>query len=217
MKRLAILALFLGMAPTAIGEVSVRVCLADGNTPLEAADPNIPFVYPEIMVRTKLTIIVSSDANDYWVGDLFIAGQDRGYGVLTSAFSFPPAGKEAFLYPLEDGFYQGFCFETDDPPDVGDWFIADYRATNIGDCNVGLYEWFSFDPKCELSFSHVHTRDFNNDAKVDFADFSVIASYWEAVDCQEPDLCEGADLDTDGDVDVDDLMLFTDYWLERTE
>ncbi|MHC4736714.1 MAG: hypothetical protein ACYTDW_20005, partial [Planctomycetota bacterium] len=60
MKGLTLLAIFLGMASVAAGKVSTRVCLADGNTPFPPVDSNFPHVYPDIMVGTRLTIIVSS-------------------------------------------------------------------------------------------------------------------------------------------------------------
>ena len=61
MKNLVIVILTLVFSSIAAGEVSTRVCLSDANTPLELADPNIPFVYRDIMVGTKLTIIVDSN------------------------------------------------------------------------------------------------------------------------------------------------------------
>jgi len=102
---------------------------------------------------------------------------------------------------------------------AGDWFIIDYTATSVGDCNVGYYDHSisGIDPNYYLEFSHVRTRDFNNDTKVDFIDFAVLASYWQATVCSDPNWCEGVDLDIDGNVDANDLALFVDYWLERTE
>jgi hypothetical protein len=210
--------LSLGVVSIAAGEVSVTVYLSDGNTPLALVDPNIPHVYRDIMVETKLTIIISSDTNDYWIGDLFITGENRYYGVLTAASSLPAAGEGAFLYPWEDDFYQGFCFETDAINAVpGNWFIIDYNAIAVGDCNVGFYEWFASEPTYEISFSHVRTRDFNKDTIVDFHDFAILASYWQETNCNIIDWCDGTDLDINGSVDVNDLMLFCQYWLERTE
>lgn len=216
MKKLLALVLFLCMICVAAGKVSTQVFLPDG-TLLPPVDSNFPHVYRDIMVGTRLMIIIDSNVAEEWVGDLFIAGEDRNRGLLSGASSLPAAGDIAFVDPWEDDLFQGFSFGTDDPPAVGDWFIADYNATDIGDCNVGLYEWFAFEPTYELSFSHVRTRDFDKDTKVDFADFAVLASYWQAADCNDPNWCEGTDLDTDRNVDFNDVMLFTDYWLERTE
>lgn len=236
MKSLAILALVFSVAPTATAEVSVRVCLADGNTPLEPADPNMPFVYPEIMVGTRLTIIVSSDTNECWTGSLVIADANMDYGVLSARdFNDVPghwrdwegsrtkaAGNEARVWDFEVAGIDGFDLLTGSTGvKAGDWFVIDYTATNVGACNVGFY---NFDESlmdvvliCYLTFSHVLTRDLNIDTKVDFADFAVFASPWQETSCNDPPWCEGADLNTDGAVDSTDLVLFADYWLEMTE
>ena len=232
MKTLTILALFLGMTSMAMGEVSTRVCLADSNTPLELADPNIPFVYQDFMVGTKLTIIVDSNIAEYWDGGLFITGIDRNCGVLSArdyndttldweGSRFEAAGEMAHVYDCQDVDRSGFDLYSRINTAAGDWFIIDYTATNVGKCNVGFYDYFEpagMDfPLYELTFSHVRTRDFNNDTSVDFADFAVLASHWQETGCSDPNWCEGTDLDTDGNVDCNDLTLFVDYWLKRTE
>ncbi len=221
MKRIMLLLLFLCMASVAVGEVSTRVYLADGNTPLE---------YQDIMVGTKLTIIVSSDANGLWNGGLFIKDPYRDYGVLSGrdyndttldweGSRFEAAGDGARVKDLQDDVMSGFDFYGDSDAVVGDWFIIDYNATNIGDCNVGFYDYSVSwdDPIYNIEFTHVRTRDFNGDTKVNFIDFAVLASHWQVTDCGNPDWCEGTDLDTDGNVDANDLMLFADYWLEKTQ
>ena len=236
MKRLILLVLFLGMASVAVGEVSVRVCLADGNTPFLPIDPNFPHIYPDIMVGTKLTIIVDSNIAEYWSGDLAVADANMDYGLLSGrdyndtthdweGSPFPAAGVEASVCtwqqggggdPDIDGFtlYTGFTGR-----EVGDWFIIDYTATNVGTCNVGFYDHSISDevPIYYLSFSHVRTRDFYNDNIVDFTDFAILASSWRVVDHNDPNWCEEADLDIDDDVDLNDLRLFVEYWLEKTE
>jgi len=232
MKKLTILALFLGMTSMAMGEVSTRVCLADGNTPLELADPNIPFVYRDIMVGTRLTIIVDSNVAEDWSGGLFISVTDIDYAVLSGrdfnditldweGSFFDAAGERAHVYDCQDVARSGFDLYGRRNTLAGDWFIIDYIATNVGKCNVGFYDYFEpagMDfPLYELTFSHVPTRDFNNDAKVDFADFTVLASHWQETSCSDPSWCEGADLNADGNIDRNDLTLFVDYWLESTE
>jgi len=230
MQKTVLLFLFLGIASVASGSVMTTVYRADGNTPLEPIEVNRPIIkYPDIMVGTKLMIIVSSDVNDnYWPCDLGISGEDRDYGIL-SARDFnestgyydgsllEAAGDEAFVYFWHDDYLEidGFSFTGEG--DAGDWFIIDYNAIAIGNSKVGFYEWFSFDPAYELSFSHVRTRDFNKDTKVDFADFAALALYWQETNCGDTDDCEGTDIDIDGKVDVNDLILFTDFWLDRIE
>jgi len=232
MKTLTILALFLGMASTAMGEVSTRVCLADSNTPLELADPNILFVYQDIMVETKLTIIVDSNIAEYWDGGLFITGIDRNFGVLSArdynettldweGSRFEAVGVGARVYDWQDDIRSGFDLYGHKSAVAGDWFIIEYTATSVGSCNVGFYDYgvpsgMDF-PVYDLAFAHLRTRDFNNDAKVDFDDFAVLAFHWQETGCSDPNWCEGTDLDTDSNVDCNDLTLFVDYWLKRTE
>ncbi|HPS55648.1 MAG TPA: hypothetical protein PLP05_08620 [Sedimentisphaerales bacterium] len=72
-------------------------------------------------------------------------------------------------------------------------------------------------PTYNIEFTHVPTRDFDGNTKVDFSDFALFASQWNRSDCQDPNYCYGADIDTNGTVDVNDLMLFTEYWLKNTK
>ncbi len=222
MKKLILLTLLFGMTSTAFGEVSAEVYLADGNTPLE---------YQDIMVGTKLTIIVDSDVAEDWSGSLVIEDANRNYGELSGrgydGFSYADSCREAaglgaavwdWEAPGIDGFdlYTGFAnIAVDDY-----WFIIDYNATNVGDCNVGFYKHnppFDSELLYYLEFSHVRTRNFNNDTKVDFGDFAILASYWQYPTCGDSNDCQGSDLDINGTVDANDVMLFTDYWLEKTE
>jgi hypothetical protein len=230
MKNLITVVILLAFSSIAVGEISTRVCLADANTPLELADPNIPFVYRDIMVGTKLTIIVDSNFAGYWVGGLYIGSTDRDYGVLSArdyndithdweGSHFEVAGDKAKVQYVQDVVNSGFELSTDRNAVAGDWFILDYNATNIGVCKVDFYDYSIswYDPIYSHVFSHVRTRDFNQNTKVDFADLALLALYWLQTGCSDPDWCAGTDLNTDGIVDHDDLMLFADYWLERIE
>lgn len=234
MKNKFYFLILLCMASGASAELSTRVCLADGNTPLELADPNIPFVYRDIMVGTRLTIIVDSNAGGEhsfsWGCDLAIEGEYMDYGLLSArdyndttydwqGSLLEAAGPLSNIYEWEELGIHGFSLQYHISSVPGDWFIIDYTATNAGVCEVGFYD-------CDVSwhypvyyhvFSHVPTRDFNNDTKVDFADFAVLASHWQETGCSDPNWCEGTDLDADGNVDINDLVLFTNYWLEKTE
>jgi len=218
------------MASAASAELSTRVCLADANTPLELADPNVPFIYRDIMVGTKLTIIV--DSNDYgeWGSDLAIEGEYCDYGLLSArdynditidwqGSHLEAAGLRARVREWVDPGIQGFLLEGHSSAVPGDWFIIDYNATNAGVCEVGFYDHsVSWDyPVYYHVFSNVPTRDFNKDTKVDLADFAVLSSHWQETGCSDPNRCEGSDLDADGNVDINDLTLFVDYWLEKTE
>jgi hypothetical protein len=233
---LLVLTLTLGVVSIAAGEISVTVYLPDGNTPLAIVDPNIPHVYRDVMVGTNLIIVVSSDTNEPWGqdvnegGSLAIEEEYWPYGVLSargpqvggewgdwSGSHLPAAGTPAAVY---DWYPVGFDLYTGSHDiEAGNWFVIDYNATDIGNCNVGFYDHrISWDePVYYLCFFNVRTRDFNNDTIVDFHDYTILASYWQETDCNAPDWCDGTDLDTDGSVDANDLMLFCEFWLERTK
>lgn len=213
MRKVILVAVLLAMASSARGAIITRVCLADSNTPLE---------YQEIMVGTKLTIIVESNEPQYWEGSVALLGDDVNMAVLPFVTPLEAAGLSAAAYLNEfqgariwDLFTNQF---PDDPPLAGKWFIAGYTATVVGNCNVSFFDGIDYDPPYEptyiIPFIHVPTRDFDGSTVVDFNDFAVLASFWQQANCGD---CGGADLSDDNDVDFEDLMLFTEYWLERTE
>lgn len=227
---LLVLTLTFSVIPMVRGEISTTVFLADGNTPLEIVDPNIPHVYRDIMVGTKLKIIISSDTNEYWEGgSLGIEDVNLRYGLSAigpeisddwSGSHLPAAGYPAKVFDVEYPAYGFDLYVGPHDRQAGDWFIIDYNAINIGDCNVGFYDYGEgyYDvPFYYLCFSQVRTRDFSNDTIVNLADFAIFASHWLAANCTDPNWCDGTDLDTDGNVDANDLMLFCEFWLERTK
>lgn len=223
--------LIFSIVSVATGEVTTKVCLSDGNTPFPPADINLPYIiYPDIMVGTKLTIIVDSNLSGYWFGgalgvediDMYfdvghLEGRDCDSNGCAGSI-LPAAGPYSEVFPTVVPTI-GFLFYPRDEPNAGDWFIFDYNSTGMGDCNIGFYDLDINEtkPVHTLMFHHVRTRDFNGDTTVDFIDFASLALYWQVAECDEPDWCQGTDLDTDGGVDMNDLMLFCEYWLERTE
>jgi len=232
MKKLMFLVPFLCMVPAVAGKVSTRVGSADGNTPFVPVDSNLPITrYPDIMVGTKLTIIVDSNVAEYWSGSLAIEDANMDYGTLScrdcndtildcDGSRSSAAGETAQVLLWQNAGVRGYDLYTDSKNIMpGDWFAIDYIATSMGICNVGFYDhsvdWF--EPIYYLAFSHVPTRDFDGDKIVDFGDCAIFALHWRTPFCDGPDWCEGTDLDRDHDVDFGDLTLFTDYWLERTE
>jgi len=233
LRDVIVFVLLVCVAPVATGEVSTRVCVADGDGLLLPVDFNLPIIeYPKIMVGTRLTIIVYSNVAEQWGGGLFITDPNREYGVLSGrgyneatgdweGSHLEAAGTEALVYDWEDDIQSGFDLYGDRTAVAGDWFVIDYTAANVGNCVVGFYDYggpggMDF-PERYLSFHHVPTRDFDNDTKVNFVDFAVFASHWFEIGCMEPDWCEGTDLDRDKDVDAHDIALFADYWLETTD
>jgi len=227
MKKLIPFILMLAITPAVCAQVSTKVCLADGNTPLELADPNVPFVYRPIMVGTHLTIIISSDVDGPWEnGELSLWDANQNYGFLPGSSQLPAAGDMAMVWYFQE--YEevngqvhdanGFRFSAGDDAIVGDWFSTDYNAINVGFCSVIFYDrTVNWDiPLYEMSFTHVRTRDFNDDGIVNFKDLALLGSNWQRTDCLEPDNCSGTDLDADGYVDMSDLKQFAEYWLETT-
>ena len=233
MKKLLTLILALAIVPIAEGQVSLKVYEADETTPFDCDE--------DIMVGTKHTLIVSSDSNDYWSGGLFIAGQDRALGTLAgrgydpntrdwTSSHYEDAGDLAKVTAWKDSSIWGFDLYTfypsypvdgnseDNSTVPGDWFIIDYYADEVGECNVGFYDYsISWDdPNYYITFSHIPTRDLNSDEVVNFSDFAIFASQWNATNCNDPNWCAGADLDRDTDVDYNDLGLFVEYWLWPT-
>ncbi|OHB59893.1 MAG: hypothetical protein A2Y12_18930 [Planctomycetes bacterium GWF2_42_9] len=226
---------------TARGQIFTNVFFRDSNTPLQLTSSSSPYyTYEEIMVGTHLKIVVSSDAAERWFsgvdgdgGSLTIEGNYLNFGALSargpllgedwSGSHLPDAGSEpdypdVILWEM-DGIY-GFDLYTDSRNvNAGDWFVIDYNAIAVGDCIVNFYDHrVSWDfPIYYLCFSHVPTRDFNNDKIVNFHDFYLFLNHWLETNCLDPYWCEGTDLDRNNLVDIQDLFAFCEFWLERTE
>ncbi|MFA5291937.1 MAG: hypothetical protein WC496_02770 [Phycisphaerae bacterium] len=235
-QLLFIFVIMLGVISVAVGAISTTVFLRDSNSPLELVDSNTTYVvYREIMVGTKLKIVVSSDTNECWTdgfggdgGSLAMQEEFLPYGILSareplidesdwSGSHLPAAGNPAAVY---EWWPYGFDLYTgSNDIEAGDWFVIDYNSIDVGDCNVGFYDhrisWE--EPIYYLCFSQVRTRDFNHDTIVNFIDYGILLSHWQETNCQATDWCEGTDLDINGNVDINDLSLFCEFWLERTK
>jgi hypothetical protein len=239
MKGLQVLMFAALMHSVAMGYKSARVCLYDGNTPLELADPCVPWVYRDVMVGTHLTIIVDSNEDGMWeYGELSIWDANQNYGDLAGrdyneethdweGSRFPAAGDRARVWDFQENrllndFWHdvnGFQFVGDSDAVAGDWFIIDYNATGIGNCKVafldGDFDWDK--PLYEMSFTHVPSRDLNGDHIVNFADFAVLGLYWSLTGCTDPNGCGKVDFDDSKIIDINDSLLFVEFWLERTD
>jgi hypothetical protein len=224
------------LAPNAWAGVSARVLRADEKTTLPLADPNVPGVYRDIMVGTRLTVFVGSDIGEYWLGGLLVPWEDRNTGVLsargyTEDGVFPnyagscleAAGYLPLVSYIDSASGLGFDLAADVDATAGDWFVLDYRAEEVGTCNVELHEYIgSLGALTDvllavLSFKHVPSRDFDSDAIVNFTDFALLASQWGHVAILDPNINGSPDLNADSLVDALDMALFSEYWLERTD
>ena len=238
MRALFVLVIAIAAAPLAWAKVWTTVYRCDETTPLAPVDPNHPTVYQDIMVGTRLVIIVSSDApgaydNHAWSGGLRISLDDwrrgtlsgRGYNPQRRNYDgscFAAAGRlrnvKAQYRERETG--RGFDLTVDQFSVAGDWFVFDYHAEQTGSCDVGLYDLYAgFDVPLEtLSFTHVPSRDFNNDAIVNFQDLALLAPHCGVAVGRDPnDPNTAFDLDANGRIDLGDIVSFSEYWLERTD
>jgi len=202
--------------------VFVRPCNAD----LSA------LTFRDIMVGKEYPILIYSDANDLWSGGLFITNAYRSYGSLHGREKDPnsrdwtgshleAAGPEARVLEWKDSAMSGFDFYNDvAQSSAGHWFVVDYRADKPGTCKVDFFQhslsWTVPDPNQSIIFENIANRDLDHNEVVNFQDFNLFSRQWLAQDCTEPSWCNGADIDQDGQVGIDDVVLFAEYWLWGT-
>jgi len=192
------------------------------------------------MVGTQLSVAIESDVAEHWAGFLVLDDESRGLGTLSYRgingldSVYAGAGEGAGIYrifnwrrepDLANKHIQGFDFYNGFLGwDVGQWFVVDYAAAEVGDLSFSFF-WqedvgpppFDLGLISSIRFQQVPTRDFNLDHRVDFRDFALLASYWPEIDDVDPNGLEGVDLDNSGRIDVSDIMLFSQYWLARTK
>ena len=229
MRTLFVLTVVVFFAPVTLARVWITVYRCDETTSLDVVDPNHPTVYRDIMVGTRLAIVISSDADTDWWGALTLSWDDWNQGTLSGRgyneeeFNFdgsclPDAGIEPMVTDSDDANGITFEFGSGRFAVAGPWFIVDYRAERVGPCSIAFYDGdYSWDvPREILSLNHVPSRDFDGDAIVNFEDFALFASRWRAPADLDPNEAT-FDLNTDGSVNISDLVQFAQYWLERTD
>ncbi len=242
MQPRLILILLSLLACPASATLSIDMYLSDANTPLLLRDPNTPHSYPDIMVGTRLCVIVSSDSRTGVDGSLSMSGADLEKAELVAGVCrgadqncvgpvLPAAGLKASV----DMFYDDdanelsfdFCAGVKGIM-PGPWFIWDYRATGVGSCSIRMTENSGGSeeegPDGQTSITttvvlnHVASRDFNTDSVVNFKDFALLAQRWRIAPDLDPNgLNLAVDLDGNGHVTMPDLRRFNQFWLGRTD
>jgi len=220
----ALLSLILAvmLASVALGAVSVKVYRADERTPLEPVDPSTPNTYQDIMVGTRLTLFVVSDAPALvWSGGLWISQDDWNRGTIAGrdfneqTFAYegsilPASGRDSHVFDNRDDSGVYLVLDADHPL-AGEWFVFDYYAEAPGICTVGLFALIgngTGDPYTigdpppagqswvqGLIFNHVPSQDHNGDQKVDFVDFALWASHWKETVLPDPNDATASDPD----------------------
>ncbi len=108
-------------------------------------------------------------------------------------------------------------FDSNQPHDSGQIMVGDLMQD---------YNWLTFrlDPigqeQANISISNIeigtitNQTDLNEDLIVNFIDFAAFANKWAMQDCNESNgWCQGCDFDQNGDVDVNDMVVFAANWL----
>ncbi len=241
-KAMQVILLSLVLGGSALAEVGTTVYLSEPNVVLEPiSDINGVITYPDIMVGTKLAIVVDSNQEGRWHGGFFIEGSSLGYGLLSGrdyndvtldweGSRYPAAGtSRALVFDGSDIVREGFYLYADGGAVTGDWFAIDYVAASPGPCTAYLcyyeyeYPWPP-DPMFlpeefliqELTFSHVLSRDFDGNGAVELNDCAILAACWNMV-VSDPNGPCAVDLSGDALVNFVDFAMFADFWLERTE
>lgn len=66
----------------------------------------------------------------------------------------------------------------------------------------------------QLEEFEISVGDLNGDDSVDFSDYSILAGRWMDDNCEVSNNCDGADINFSGSVDIVDLQIFSQHWLE---
>jgi len=76
-------------------------------------------------------------------------------------------------------------------------------------------DWFMQIDEYPILVWQISPADIYTDGKNNFRDFAIFAQYWMREDCRVyNDYCDWSDLNFDGSVDYDDLIVLMSYWLE---
>ncbi len=225
-------------ASVASAEISAHVYLADEMTPLPLADPNVPDVYRDIMVGTRLTIFISSDAPGGWSGLLWLSGDNMASGSLTGrGYNDPPGGLPGYEGSCLEGAGMYARVQDSHIPrgvglsllctglaTIGDWFVLDYEARGIGACSIGLYSSSAPGdpnglrseypgPVPEIPFDLIQVVSFNHVVSRDFSGDAVVNFVDFAILANRWMDAEDVDVPVFRDLDADGVIAFSDIAL----
>jgi hypothetical protein len=101
---------------------------------------------------------------------------------------------------------------------AGRTFSDEYiQVFALADDPNSIYE---FDEKNNTHSITVHQQlgcpkwDLDGDYRVNMEDFSILAGFWSHEGCSEPDWCSGIDFDHSGKIDILDVKMLAEHWLE---
>lgn len=116
-------------------------------------------------------------------------------------------------YRIEVGSSQRLCLVADcnqcdghDRLDVIQIYCSDPNQN-------GQWEELTVNQRCQAT---ALPGDFNGDGHVDLLDYAQLSRYWLHLDCREPNWCDDADLNRDGYVNYEDLILFHSVWVKQS-
>ena len=236
MRTLYFVCVCLSMCVAGWGQVSMKIYEADGVTPFDYRDI---MVGTELTVVVESTSAMSWCGGIFIAGQdralgllsginrdpdipalntcTFNDGQPFGEPGDWTGSHLPAAGTGASVITYRDSFFWGFDLQSDNTAITGDWFVIDYSAIDVGSPVIGLYDYSIsfFEPIETITITQIPTRDFDGNKKINYGDFSKIHHHWMATDCDpNTDWCEQSDISRNGTVNLVDLDLFDDFWLE---
>jgi hypothetical protein len=229
--------LLLVLTSTLHATISISTYLADSNELIAWVDPNVPYVYPEMMAGTELTLVLESDRSGLWKGGLIAIAESywnqgqlfaRDFNEVLNNYEGSVtdlAGTRAkvshYWGPTEgiEGEALGFSLRGDFKAVAGPWFIIDCNTYASGDCLVTMFDTdvSQSEVAFNMLFPLVPSRDYDKDHVVTFADFALFANQWREPPPTDPNQpTSPMDLDSDGVVGASDMTQFSHYWLART-
>jgi hypothetical protein len=164
------------------------------------ATPSEPWLNP--VTPTEMVSLMNADWNS-----VYASWQSAGYSesikpIAPLVWGSPPStGAEVneFVTTLETIYHQASP--------------GGYNAVSFWDADAHTPDIWSGIASVTIGAPTL-TSDLNNDGKVNFADYALLAAHWKATACEPPEWCNGADLDKSGVVNIYDLAVFCENWLQ---